>query len=238
MTEQVNLDEIKLKLIENLQPSGWSHKLRGFIQCSDFDKILAELYRLREDGKRFTPPLKQVFRAFQECPYDKLKVVIIGQDSYPQFGVADGMAFSCGNTRIVQPSLREIFKEVEKTVYQEWPTHQDPDLKRWANQGVLLLNTALTCQVDKPGSHTPIWHDFVMYLIDMITFTNTGLVFVLMGKHAHELESLINENHHVIKVAHPASASYNKTDWDSKDLFNECNRFIGMMNGPEYAITW
>lgn len=80
MTEQINLEEVKTKLVERLQPSGWGQKLRGFIQSSDFDKILTELYRLREEGKRFTPPLKQVFKAFEECPYDKLKVVIIGQD--------------------------------------------------------------------------------------------------------------------------------------------------------------
>ena len=80
MTEQINLEEIKLKLVERLRPSGWAHMLRGFIQSSDFDKILDTLHKLREDGKRFTPPLKQVFRAFEECPMDKLKVIMIGQD--------------------------------------------------------------------------------------------------------------------------------------------------------------
>jgi len=77
VTEQINLEEIKLKLVDRLQPSGWANKLRGFIQSSDFDKILETLYKLREDGKRFTPPLKQVFRAFEECPVNKLKVIMI-----------------------------------------------------------------------------------------------------------------------------------------------------------------
>jgi uracil DNA glycosylase len=80
MTETINLEEIKLKLIEKLQPSGWATKLRGFIQSSDFEKILNELYKQRSEGKRFTPPLKYVFRAFEECPVDKLRVVMIGQD--------------------------------------------------------------------------------------------------------------------------------------------------------------
>lgn len=80
MTESINLEEVKLKLIEKLKPSGWANKLKGFIQSSDFDKILETLYTLREEGKRFTPPLKQVFRAFEECPVNDLKVVIIGQD--------------------------------------------------------------------------------------------------------------------------------------------------------------
>lgn len=80
MTEQINLEEIKLKLVERLRPSGWADKLKGFVQSSDFDKILETLYKLREDGKRFTPPLKVVFKAFEECPVNKLKVVMIGQD--------------------------------------------------------------------------------------------------------------------------------------------------------------
>ena len=106
MTEQINLEEIKLKLIERLQPSGWATRLRGFLQSSDFDKILETLYKMREDGKRFTPPLKYVFRAFEECPVDKLKVIMIGQDPYPQLNVADGLAFSCSLTQKPQPSLK------------------------------------------------------------------------------------------------------------------------------------
>lgn len=80
MKSVVDLEEIKQKLIEKLKPSGWATKLKGFINSSEFDKILHALYTERENGKRFTPPLKQVFRAFEECPLDKLKVVIIGQD--------------------------------------------------------------------------------------------------------------------------------------------------------------
>ena len=112
MTESINLEEIKLKLIEKLQPSGWANKLRGFIQSSDFDKILSELYKQRTEGKKFTPALKQVFRAFEECPVDKLKVIMIGQDPYPHFGVADGLAFSCSNTGKPQPSLKNIFEAI------------------------------------------------------------------------------------------------------------------------------
>ena len=132
------------------------------------------LYKLREDGKRFTPPLKQVFRAFEECPYDDLKVIFIGQDPYPQLGVADGISFSCGNTNKVQPSLRYIFEEIERTVYQEFPSYQDPDLTRWSKQGILMLNTALTVEVGKIGSHYDIWKPFTAYLLDWLNNYNTG----------------------------------------------------------------
>jgi len=238
VTEQVNLEEIKLKLIEKLKPSGWATKLRGFIQSSDFDKILEVLYKLREEGKRFTPPLKQVFRAFEECPHDKLKVIMIGQDPYPQFGVADGIAFSCGNTGKVQPSLKNIFEAINETVFGGLPIENNPNLTRWANQGILLLNSALTCQIDKPGSHTAIWKDFVAYAMDILNYTDSGLIFVLMGKQAQELEGLIGEHHYIIKTAHPASAGYSGTKWDCQNMFNEINRIIIGQNGYDYAIKW
>jgi uracil-DNA glycosylase len=238
VTEQINLEEVKCKLVERLQPSGWATKLRGFIQSSDFDKILDTLYKLREEGKRFTPPLKQVFRAFEECPHDKLKVIMIGQDPYPHFGVADGLAFSCSNTGKPQPSLKNMFEAIERNVYEEFPTYQDPNLTRWANQGVLLLNSALTCQVDKVGSHYAIWQDFIAYTMDILNYTDSGLIFVLMGKQAQELESMIGDHHHIIKVSHPASAAYTKTVWDCGNLFNQCNKIINGLNGPSFKIEW
>jgi len=238
MTQTVDLVEIKEKLIEKLRPNGWATKLKSYIQSSDFDKILSELYNLRETGKRFTPPLKQVFRAFEECPADNLKVIMIGQDPYPQIGVADGLAFSCGNTLKPQPSLKNMFEAVEKTIHQEWPTYQDPNLTRWANQGVLLLNRALTCEIDKVGSHYDIWDDFLMYVLDILNFTSSGLIFVLLGAKAQELETIIGPNHYIIKASHPASAAYTKTTWDCNDLFNRVNDIIEKNNGITFKIDW
>lgn len=238
MEQTINLVEIKEKLIEKLKPSGWANKLKGFIQSSDFDKILETLYNEREDGKRFTPPLKDVFRAFEQCPEKDLKIVFIGQDPYPQLGVADGMAFSCGVTMKPQPSLRNMFEAIEETVHQGFPTYQDPNLTRWANQGVLLLNTALTCQVDKIGSHYPIWNEFVMYVFDMLNFTNSGLIFVLLGAKAQELESIIGPNHYILKASHPASAAYTKTTWDCKNIFLRANEIIEANNGKIHTINW
>lgn len=238
MTQTVDLEEIKAKLIERLKPSGWAAKLKSFVYSSDFDGILQTLYNEKEAGRRFTPPLKQVFRAFEECPVDQLKVVMIGQDPYPHLGVADGIAFSCGNTGKPQPSLQQIFNAVENTVYQGYPTYQNPDLTRWSKQGVLMLNKALTCQVDKVGSHYTIWHDFLMYVIDMLSLTNSGLIFCLLGQKAQELEGSISQSHYILKASHPASAAYSKTDWDCNDLFNEANRIIVQNNGPLFKIEW
>jgi uracil-DNA glycosylase len=238
MTQTVDLAEIKCKLIEKLTPSGWARKLRGFIQSSDFDKILDSLLDQRDQGKRFTPPLKHVFRAFEQCPEKDLKIVIIGQDPYPHFGVADGIAFSCSLTGTPQPSLKNMFDAIEETVFQGYPSHQDPDLTRWANQGVLLLNTALTTQVDKVGTHYDIWKDFIMYVLDMLSLTNSGLIFMLLGAKAQELESVISQSHYVLKASHPASAAYTKTTWDCNDIFNKADEILEKNNGPQYKIQW
>jgi len=239
MISSVNLQDVKEKLHKKLEVSGWGEKLRSFMLSTDMDKILDVLLKEAMDGKRFTPPMKYVFRAFEECPVNKLKVIMIGQDPYPHFGVADGLAFSCSNTRKPQPSLQKIFEAVDTTLYYgEEPPEHNPDLTRWANQGVLLLNTALTCEIDKVGSHTPLWKEFIAYTMDIINFTDGGLIFVLMGKQAQELEGLIGEHHHIIKVSHPASAAYSKTTWDCDDMFNRINKIIEGQNGPEFQINW
>jgi len=238
MTQTVDLAEIKCKLIEKLTLSGWANKLRGFILSSDFDKILDKLLAERDANKRFTPPLKHVFRAFEECPEKDLKIIMIGQDPYPHFGVADGIAFSCGLTQKPQPSLKNMFEAIEETVFQGYPSHQDPDLTRWANQGVLMLNSALTTQVDKVGTHYDIWKDFIMYVLDMLSLTNSGLIFMLLGAKAQELESVIGQNHYILKASHPASAAYTKTVWDCNDIFNKANEILAKNNGPQYKIQW
>ena len=127
------------------------------------------MVKLTNDGKRFTPPLKDIFKAFEECPYDKLKIIIVSQDPYPSFGIADGIAFSCSKTNDIQPNLKFILEEINKTVYDNQIISKDPDLKRWSNQGVLLLNTALTTTIGKSGQHYNIWKPFIAYLFDHLT---------------------------------------------------------------------
>jgi uracil-DNA glycosylase len=233
----MKLDEIKQKMFEKLEPSGWSRIFKHFIFSTEFDKILLDLYNLSTADKRFTPPLKDVFRAFEECPYDKLEVVIVGQDPYPQFGVADGIAFSCSKTNQLQPSLRFILQEVDKTVYGNHVISEDVDLKRWANQGVLMLNTALTVEVNKIGSHYDIWKPFTAYLLDWLNSYNPGLIYVYMGKKAEEWSVCTNDNSYKFFVKHPASAAYNGSKWDSNDVFNKINEILSKKRG-DYLITW
>jgi len=233
----MELEEIKQKMFTKLQPSGWDKVFKSFIFSGDFDDIITKLYSLVQDDKRFTPPLKQVFRAFEECPYDKLQVVIIGQDPYPQLDVADGISFSCSNTGKLQPSLRYILDEVNRTVYGGHPGSLDVDLKRWSNQGVLMLNTALTVEVGKIGSHYDIWKPFTAYLLDWLNTHNSGLVYLYMGKKAEEWSELIDD-HNSTKyfVKHPASAAYNGSKWDSDNVFLKIQGVVASNSGT--ILKW
>lgn len=233
----IDLKDIQQKLYEKLKPSGWADRLKGFILSEDFHNILKELLSQSQNGARFTPVLKQLFRAFEECPYNELKVIIIGQDPYPKAEVADGIAFSCGNTGQIQASLRYMFKDIEDSVYPEGGYSHEPDLARWSNQGVLMLNTALTTTVGKIGVHVELWKPFLTYLFDMLSTYNNGLVYVFMGNKAKEWRTHIAKNNFRFFTSHPASAAYQGAQrWDSGDVFNQVNKVL--MDHYKTQITW
>jgi uracil-DNA glycosylase len=230
----MDLEEIKQKMFEKLKPNGWDKILKSFIFSSEFDDILTKLWTLSESDKRFTPPLKQVFRAFEECPYHELKIVMIGQDPYPQLGVADGIAFSCGNTLTEQPSLRFLFNGVEENYPHRY--ERNCDLTRWSNQGILMLNTALTTEVGQIGGHYDIWKPFTAYLLDTLNNHNKGLIYVYMGKKAEDWSNLTNDNNYRFYVKHPASAAYNGSKWDCDDIFNKISVLV--KENYNQTITW
>jgi uracil DNA glycosylase len=133
---------------------------------------------------------------------------------------ADGIAFSLSQTIEMQPSLEYMLAAVNKTVYNGVKASRDMDLKRWSNQGVLLLNTALTTVVGKIGQHYLVWRPFIAYLLDYLSWHYPGLVYIYMGKKAEEWSDCVNDNNYKFFVTHPASANYsNLAEWDSKDVF-------------------
>jgi uracil-DNA glycosylase len=188
----MELEEIKQKMFNKLEPSGWG----------------------------------RVFKSF----------IFIGQDPYPQLGVADGVSFSCSNTGKAQPSIRFILEEVNRTVYNGHPVSEDVDLSRWSNQGILMLNTALTVEVDKIGSHYDIWRKFTAYLLDWLSNYNPGLIYVYMGKKAEEWSELTTNTEYKFMVKHPASAAYNGSKWDSDNVFNKISSIVTNTTGN--IITW
>lgn len=212
MTE-IDINMIRDSLNSNLKVTNWEKVLSPYINGLNFDYIVNSLADGVKKGRRFTPKFKDTFNAFIECPYNDLKVVIVGQDPYPQLGVADGIAFSCSNKGKAEKSLQYINKALGT---------DHTDLKYWSNQGVLLINTALTVEINKIGSHYGLWKSFTEYLFDTLNRHNKNLIFVLMGKKAEEWAPLLS-NMKIYKVAHPASAAYRGGEWDCKDVFNKVN---------------
>ena len=234
--ETVDIEQVRKKLYENLKPSGWGDKLKTFILSSDFEKILLTLLDEVKAGKRFTPPLKQVFRAFECCDMSKLRVVMIGQDPYPQPYVADGISFSCSNIGKPEASLRYIFKALEETVYPNGYTW-DPNLARWSNQGILLLNCALTTQITKTGSHYDMWKPFLSFLFDYLNINHPGLVYVYLGKKAHEWSDHVLEDSPKLFASHPASAAYQEAErWECNDVFRKTSELVKKQFNEE--IIW
>jgi len=237
MISSVNLQEVKEKLYHKIEGSGWNEKLRSFMLGTDMDKILEHLLKEANDGRRFTPPMKYLFRAFEVCPFDKTDVVIIGQDPYPQLDVADGLAFSCSRKDKAEVSFGHMKEAIVRSVPEEF---RDPnpsnDLKRWADQGVLLLNSAFTTTIGKPGTHQLLWRPFLINVLDSLVWNRPGIIYVFLGKKAQEYMDLIPENNCKIAVTHPASAAYSGTLWDCDDLFNKINSCLESQSKPK--IIW
>lgn len=227
-TQQINISEIQKKLVETINHTEWYSTLNHFITKSEFKEILEKLVFEVEEGKRFVPKIKNTLNAFKFCDLKDLKVVIIGQDPYPWLyknhpdgTVADGLAFSCGNSMKIQPSLEYIYNAMGKE-----PEDRNPDLKYLAEQGVLLLNSALTVEVNKPGTHYTIWKPFINIVIDTINYNKSDIVYILLGKVAQQYEDVIDDNNLILKASHPASAGYNKGVWNCEDVFNRANNYL------------
>ncbi len=163
------------------------------------------------------PPGKLIFNAFEKTPFDKVKVVILGQDPYHGYGQAHGLCFSVPQGVKAPPSLINIFKEIETDLGVAPPNHGC--LERWAEQGVFLLNAILTVRANTPASHSGIgWQTFTDAVIRKISDEKTGVVFLLWGNFARAKRELINtEKHFVLEAAHPSPLA--------RGAFSGCRHF-------------
>lgn len=175
--------------------------------------------------KPICPDVPNIFKAFEVCPYKDLKVVMLGQDPYPQKGVATGIAFgNKADVKELSPSLN-ILKEA--AINFELP-HEcinfDPTLESWARQGILLLNSALTVEMNKIGSHTMIWRNFISCLLKHLSQQETGLIYILFGSQAQTFEPYVNKQFNsIIKVSHPAYLARNGMKMNPK-LFTDISK--------------
>ncbi len=184
----------------------WEPLLREEFAKPYFLSLRAKVRSAYLEGKVFPPPAK-MFRAFDMVPPGDVKVVILGQDPYHTPGVADGLAFSSLPTNPVPPSLLNIYKEIESELGCTCP--RTPDLTRWAEQGVLLLNASLTVEGGVANSHSDLgWHEFTDAVMSIVSRSQEHVVFLLWGNYARQKRGLIdNAKHLVLESPHPSPLS-------------------------------
>lgn len=207
---------------------------------AEFDKqYFIDLTRfVREEYMQYQcfPPGKYIFNAFNLCPFDKVKVVIIGQDPYHELGQAHGLSFSVNDGIPFPPSLVNIFTEIKQDLGTPMPA--TGNLTRWAEQGVLLLNATLTVRAHIAGSHQRKgWEEFTDAAIKALNTDREHLVFILWGGYARSKVSLINASKHLIlQSVHPSPLSANRGGWFGNHHFSRCNAYL-QQQGIE-PIKW
>jgi len=195
-----------MQAIDPVIEEGWKSVLMDQFQ-SPYFSTLKEF--LLEERKKYTlyPPGRLIFNAFQRTPFDRVKVVILGQDPYHGKGQAHGLCFSVPPGIPQPPSLVNIFKELKSDLGIPVPAHGN--LEKWADQGVLLINATLTVRESQAGSHQKQgWETFTNRVIEVVSQEKSGIVFLLWGRFAQAKEALIDGNKHLIlKAAHPSPLS-------------------------------
>lgn len=191
----------------------------------DYYKKLHEFVINEYNTKTIFPPKEKIFNALQTTPYDKVKVVIIGQDPYHGIGEAHGMCFSVNPGIKIPPSLMNIYKELNRDLGCKIPNNGY--LVKWANQGVLLLNSVLTVEKDKPASHqNKGWEIFTDRIIEELNKSQTPIVFLLWGNFAKQKARLItNKKHLILTSSHPSPFSV-KYGFEGCSHFSKANKFL------------
>ena len=205
--------------------ASWKQYLKSELEKPYFAKLTENVRNEYKNGLCF-PPAKLVFNAFNLCPFNKVKVVILGQDHYHDLGQAMGLSFSVPDGVILPPSLQNIYKEIHSDLGKPIPT--SGDLTRWAKQGVLLLNATLTVRAHEANSHQALgWQNFTDAAIETINTHREHIVFMLWGGFARSKKRLIDTNRHcIIESVHPSPLSANRGGWFGQHQFSRCNAYL------------
>jgi len=202
----------------------WKDQLKDEFEKDYFVK-LTDFVREEYKTKQIFPPAKLIFNAFEHTPFDKVKVVILGQDPYHNDGQAHGLSFSVPDGMPAPPSLVNIFKEINRDL--GIPVPKSGNLTRWANQGVLLLNATLTVQAHTAGSHQKKgWEPFTDAAIKQLADKRENIVFILWGAYAQKKAMMIDPNKHlVLKSVHPSPLSAHN-GFFGNNHFSEANKYL------------
>jgi uracil-DNA glycosylase len=215
--------------------ASWKAHLREEFEKPYFTLLTDAVRQEYRQGTCY-PPGSLIFNAFNLCPFDQVKVVIIGQDPYHEPGQAHGLSFSVQDGVLFPPSLQNIFKEIQDDLGTPIPV--SGNLTRWAKQGVLLLNATLTVRAHQANSHARLgWQTFTDAAIKALATQRSHLVYMLWGGYARGKAYMINkEENLVLESVHPSPLSANRGGWFGNHHFSQCNAYLEQ-NGVE-PIQW
>ena len=213
----------------------WKQHLQAEFDKPYFER-LTQIVRQEYTTTPCFPPGREIFNAFNLCPFDKVKVVIIGQDPYHEPGQAHGLSFSVQDGIQFPPSLQNIFKEIQQDLGTPIPL--SGNLTRWAEQGVLLLNATLTVRAHQANSHSTLgWQTFTDAAIRTLASQREHLVYMLWGGYARSKAYMIDRQRNlVLESVHPSPLSANRGGWFGQHQFSRCNAYL-QQNGLE-PILW
>lgn len=202
-----------------------------WMRVIDRNRLIPILNSLNAEYKRapICPSRENVFKAFESCPYDKLKVVMLGQDPFPQKGVATGILFG-NNKEVIEENLSPSLQIIKEAVINfEIPHNRitfDNSLESWAKQGILMINSALTVEMNRIGSHVMLWRPFIADLLKRLSDNETGIIYVLFGRQAQSFKPYINKNFNtILEENHPAYYARIGTKMPST-LFNKIDGLL------------
>lgn len=213
----------------------WKERLQGEFSKPYFEALTTAVRQEYTAGACY-PPGRLIFNAFNLCPFDKVKVVIIGQDPYHEPGQAHGLSFSVCDGVPFPPSLQNILKEVRDDVGVDIP--MSGNLTRWAEQGVLLLNATLTVRAHQANSHSQIgWQQFTDAAIQALAQEREHLVYMLWGGFARGKSYMIDKSRNlVLESVHPSPLSANRGGWFGQHQFSRCNQYL--QETGQTPIAW
>lgn len=227
--EQTKLNQVRLD-------QSWKNELAEFLLGQKMDALRSFLLEEKNANKTIYPPSSLIFNALDTTPLNHVKVVILGQDPYHGPDQAHGLSFSVQRGLALPPSLRNIFHELNTDL--GIPVSRHGDLTKWAQQGVLLLNSVLTVEAGQPTSHQKRgWEDFTDYVIDVLNERKEHIVFILWGAYAQKKGQRIDQTKHlVLKAAHPSPLAANRGGFFGCKVFSKTNNYL-KQNGIE-PIDW
>jgi uracil-DNA glycosylase len=231
-----DLDPAVEQLIVHLREPSWRSVLADEFQEPYFVGLANFLEKERSTAREIYPPPEHVFSQLALCPFDRVKVVILGQDPYHGPGQAHGLSFSVQLGVAVPPSLDNIFKELTDDPDVDFSRPDHGNLEKWARQGVLLLNSVLTVEARRAGSHgNRGWERFTDAIVKAISDEREGVVFMLWGRYAQNKGRVIDtKKHHVLTSAHPSP--YSAEGFFGKRHFSTANRLLGQRRKIDWRL--